>query len=270
MSEKQNPLGKVTDYPKRYAPDLLFPVPRSSCRDALAITQNLPFTGVDIWTAYEVCWLDMQGKPQVRIAEFQMDATSINLVESKSLKLYLFSLNEEKFDDDQAVKTLIEKDISECIQGEVRVDLWPLEAFPSTSGLPGDCIDDMDADCSSFERDRQLLKVESHAVKETMYSHLLKTNCPVTGQPDWASVWISYSGEQTLARESLLSYLVSFRHHQDYHENCIEKIFVDLMAVLEPKDLMVYGRFTRRGGLDINPYRSTGNFEIPKIRVNRQ
>jgi 7-cyano-7-deazaguanine reductase len=249
-------LGRHVDYPREYDASLLFPIARSLGRDALGIAENaLPFAGIDRWHAYELSWLDARGKPRVATATFEVPADSPNLVESKSLKLYLNSFNASRFDSDDAVRDAIARDLSNAAGAPVAV------AF----GLPplreDDAAFDIDAQDIAIDSygppDASLLACDaSDDADETLSSALLKSNCPVTGQPDWASVRISYRGPR-VDRAGLLRYLVSFRDHAEFHEQCVERIFVDLLARCRPRQLSVEARYTRRGGLDINPWRTT-------------
>jgi 7-cyano-7-deazaguanine reductase len=261
-------LGKPTGYPDRYAQDVLRGIARADNREVLGIRQPLPFHGRDIWNAYELTWLEPQGKPVVAVAAIEVDARSRAIVESKSLKLYLNSLAMERFRSSADVAALIQRDLSETAQGEVSVTL----AAPSSvaaagiSELPGICIDDEAAACDVFEVDALLLgnqdTAASETVSEELHSHLLRSLCPVTGQPDFGSVLVRYHGSP-IDRASLLRYLVSYRKHNDFHESCIERIFADLKERCAPDALTVHGFFNRRGGLDINPFRSDFE-EVPR------
>ena len=265
-------LGKQTEYQAEYNPTLLQPVPRSLNRDDLQLGGSLPFLGEDLWTGYELSWLNSKGKPVVAIAEFKVPATSPNLVESKSFKLYLNSFNQSRFESWQAVETAMVKDLSDCAGEAVEVKLMSVaqtEPFQVTA-LPGDNIDELDVEIDSYDFDPSLLAVGDEVVEETLNSHLLKSNCLITSQPDWASIVIEYKGKQ-INREALLKYLISFRMHNEFHEQCIERIFCDMKKICEPESLTVYARYTRRGGLDINPFRSTEQANIPwQMRINRQ
>lgn len=267
-------LGKTTEYATQYQPELLQAVPRSLNRDDLNLGETLPFKGTDLWTGYEVSWLNAKGKPVVAIAEFRIPVTSPNLVESKSFKLYLNSFNQTRFNDWQEVSHAMTTDLSECAGETVTVDLFKVtevEHFQVTS-LPGTNIDDIDIDVDHYDFDASLLKSidDGKVTTETLNSHLLKSNCLITNQPDWASVVIEYEGK-AIDHESLLRYLISFRMHNEFHEQCVERIFTDIMKVCQPTKLSVYARYTRRGGLDINPYRSTHHDTIPyQMRLNRQ
>ena len=273
-SLKSLKLGQKTEYASQYDRTLLQPVPRALNRDGLGITQNQPFTiGADIWTAYEISWLNEKGLPQVAIADIYLDYQSQNLIESKSFKLYLNSFNQSKFADLNAVQQTIQRDLSECAQGDVKVRLNPVAVYNSQKidHLQGDCIDEQDIEITSYEFNADWLKdcVSDEIVEEKLVSHLLKSNCLITNQPDWGTLHIHYVGKK-IDHEKLLRYVVSFRQHNEFHEQCVERIFCDLMYYAKPEKLTVYARYTRRGGLDINPFRS--NFEnLPEnLRLARQ
>lgn len=274
--EQHSPLGKVSAYIDIYEPSLLFSIPRKTKRNELGIEDVLPFSGVDIWNAYELSWLNEKGKPIVAIADFSIPITSPNLVESKSFKLYLNSFNQTKFKDKQAVEMVLARDLSSAVQANVEVNLVLLSEVNSNNSIgsiEGDCIDDIDVSVpeGGYTADSLLLKVGDSVVEETLLSHLLKSNCLVTGQPDWGSVIIHYKGPQ-IDRAALLRYLISFRQHNEFHEQCVERIFVDLMARCKCEELSVYARYVRRGGLDINPFRSNRKNEQPprNTRLVRQ
>ena len=273
-SLKSLKLGQKTEYASQYDRTLLQPVPRALNRDGLGITQNQPFTiGADIWTAYEISWLNEKGLPQVAIADIYLDYQSQNLIESKSFKLYLNSFNQSKFADFNFVQQTMQRDLSECAQGDVKVRLNPVAVYDSQKidHLQGDCIDQQDIEITSYEFNADWLKdcVSDEIVEEKLVSHLLKSNCLITNQPDWGTLHIHYVGKK-INHEKLLRYIVSFRQHNEFHEQCVERIFCDLMYYAKPEKLTVYARYTRRGGLDINPFRS--NFEnLPKnLRLARQ
>jgi 7-cyano-7-deazaguanine reductase len=256
-----SPLGKTVAGSHQYAPELLFPIPRAPKRVELGISDTLPFfAGVDIWNGYELSWLNARGKPVVATAEFRIPATSPNLIESKSFKLYLNSLNQTRFADSAAVRETLMRDLSQASGAGVDVELSTLldDRVAPIKMLAGELIDELDIAIDHYGPPAaNLLGCEAGTgiVEETLVSHLLKSNCPVTGQPDWASVQIHYRGAR-IDREGLLRYLVSFRMHDDFHEQCVERIFVDLANHCSPAALSVYARYTRRGGLDINPWRS--------------
>jgi len=267
-------LGKETDYSQSYSPSLLFPLSRKQNRESLNISTALPFHGEDIWTGYELSWLNPKGKPVVSIASFHFPADSVCMIESKSFKLYLNSLNNECFDSPEIVRVLLEKDLSQASGAEVKVKLFDVDGgFPSTSNLTEYLsLDELDVNGFEYQPNKALLKIADEAiVSEGLCSHLLRSNCPVTGQPDWASIYIEYTGPKIQA-ESLLKYIVSFRQCQDFHEHCVERIFTDLLLECQCQSLSVYARYTRRGGLDINPYRATFDRDIsaPSMRVLRQ
>tara|TARA_R110002124_G_scaffold150869_1_gene317599 strand:- start:222 stop:1043 length:822 start_codon:yes stop_codon:yes gene_type:complete len=273
VTEKNILLGADTDYPTSYSPQLLHPIPRKEGRRALGILDAEPFFGVDLWTAYEVSWLDMRGKPVVAVAELSIPGSTVNLVESKSLKLYLNSLNQERYRSVEEVTRIIERDVSACVVGPILVGIHPGDSYRhmGLGSLPGICLDDLPVAVDTYAPDPSLLGLaDGHIiVSESLYSHLLKTNCPVTGQPDWASILIRYSGP-AIDREGLLRYLVSFRNHQDFHEQCVERIFTEIRELCQPDKLEVYARYTRRGGLEINPYRSSVQSDPPRVRLSRQ
>ncbi|WP_448549303.1 NADPH-dependent 7-cyano-7-deazaguanine reductase QueF [Thalassotalea fusca] len=267
-------LGKSTEYKSTYSPDLLQGVPRSLNRDQIDIqSDSLPFLGEDVWYGYEVSWLNNKGKPIVAVAEFRFPCTSANIVESKSFKLYLNSFNQSKFENIDAVQTIMSRDLSQIAGQQSQVSLHPVDKFDAieTRQLPGECIDDIDVSIEHYDLKPELLKcTESNdIIDEVLHSHLLKSNCLITNQPDWASVVIEYQG-RAIDKASLLKYLISFRQHNEFHEQCVERIFADIMKICAPTKLTVYARYTRRGGLDINPFRSTHLDELPNFRTHRQ
>lgn len=270
----QSPLGKTAAYQTSYAPDLLFPIPRQQKRDELQLSGRLPFFGVDIWNAYELSWLNMRGKPQVAIATITAPADSPNIIESKSFKLYLNSFNQTRLANTDALLALLREDLSAGFGAPVHITLTLPDQFERVrmGELEGTLIDRLDIDIDQYSPSPHLLNSakDEAPVEETLVSHLLKSNCLVTGQPDWASVSISYVGPQ-INEEGLLRYLIGFREHNEFHEQCVERIFVDIMRQCAPTKLAVYARYTRRGGLDINPWRS--NFSGPppaNLRTARQ
>ena len=270
-------LGKSVLGSNHYNPDLLFPIPRAAGREAMGLGPSLPFAGIDIWNAYELSWLDSRGKPQVAVGEFRIPASSPNLIESKSFKLYLNSINQTRYSDAAQVRALLVADLSAAAGAEIGVTLSPLTKAAQTlaviESLGGDCIDDLDIEVEHYGPPKPALLGlvnDARVVEESLVSHLLKSNCPVTGQPDWASVQIGYTGRQ-IDRAGLLRYLVSYRSHDDFHEQCVERIFCDVLARCAPQRLSVYARYTRRGGLDINPWRSTpAETMIGNARLIRQ
>jgi len=273
VSKDELLLGVETNYLTSYAPEVLCPIPRGPGRKAIDIKSPPEFYGFDLWTAYELSWLDRRGKPSVAIADISIPCDSENLVESKSLKLYLNSLNQTVFSSIQNVATTMERDISNCVNGQVSIDIYTPEGFRhrGLSSFPGTCLDDLDVNIDAYEPDPSLLSLnyEGGQVTESFFSHLLKTNCPVTGQPDWASILVRYTGLPILP-EGLLKYIISYRNHQDFHEQCVERIYTEINELCQPDELEVYARYTRRGGLDINPYRSSKNIEPPSLRLSRQ
>ncbi|MGL5450825.1 MAG: NADPH-dependent 7-cyano-7-deazaguanine reductase QueF [Aeromonas sp.] len=265
-------LGQQSDYISQYTPSLLQPVPRSLNRDDLKLGAHLPFTGGDMWTLYELSWLNAKGKPMVALGEVCIPATSPNLIESKSFKLYLNSFNQTRCDSIEALAAILTDDLSACAGERIKVTLFPLAQAPhQIAQLPGECIDEQDIEIDHYQFDASLLQgaASNEQVTETLHSHLLKSNCLVTSQPDWGSVVIRYQGGK-LNREKLLRYLISFRQHNEFHEQCIERIFIDLKHYCQPTKLTVYARYTRRGGLDINPFRSDFEAIPANIRLIRQ
>ncbi len=269
----QTPLGKQSDYPSAYTPSLLCAIPRAAGRDALGINnENLPFAGVDIWNAYELSWLDERGKPQIAVAEIQFPCTSSAIIESKSLKLYLGSFNGTRFDGMLDVQKTLESDLSVNAKVPVAVKLSALDQCPrkAIGMLPGDCLDGLPVSVDAYQPDPSLLSIASQQPRhESVHTHLFRSLCPVTGQPDWASVHIAYSG-RSIDRSALLRYLISYRDHQAFHEQCVERIFLDINAATQPDRLTVYARFLRRGGLDINPFRTNAGVSADNIRLLRQ
>lgn len=268
-------LGEKTDYPTQYDPSQLRAVPRALNRQAIGLDNApMPFTGYDTWTLYELSWLNQNGLPQVAIGEIRLPAYSPNLIESKSFKLYLNSFNQTRFDNWQQVANALQTDLSACAGEEVDVTLSPLSELEgeTIAGLAGECIDhqDISIDDYTFNPDWLDGAAQGAVVSETLHSHLLKSNCLITNQPDWGSVRIAYKGNK-INREKLLRYLVSFREHNEFHEQCVERIFMDIMRFCQPEKLTVYARYTRRGGLDINPYRTNmGKTPSENNRLARQ
>ena len=261
-----SPLGKATEYQSHYAPELLYPIPRQLKRSELGIADDsLPFVGEDWWNAYELSWLNPLGKPLVAVGSFRVPADSPNLIESKSFKLYLNSFNQTAFASVEVVAQTLAQDLSAAAGKPVNVALEPLATRPqAVIGTPsGTLLDDLDIACDCYQPAPELLSTQAdEVVDETLYSHLLKSNCLVTGQPDWAMVVIRYRGCR-IDRAGLLRYIVSFRNHNEFHEQCVERIFMDIMQRCAPEALAVHARYTRRGGLDINPFRSTGDYAAP-------
>ena len=271
---EHSPLGKSSEYVSTYTPSLLFPIPRAAKWAELGLSADtLPYKGVDFWNCFELSWLLPSGKPVVAIGEFSIPADSPNIIESKSFKLYLNSLNQTPFADRATLEATLRQDLSAAAGKPVGVRIRSLGEVEAQGvvALPGTCIDELDISVDSYEHPRpELLRCdESQVVEESVHSHLLKSNCPVTSQPDWGSVVVEYRGA-ALDHASLLAYLVSFRQHSDFHEQCVERIFLDLQRLLKPEKLTVYARYVRRGGLDINPYRSTETADFANQRLVRQ
>lgn len=254
-----SPLGKTSTYATHYDASLLFSIARKSKRDELGLTGTLPFFGIDFWNAYEVSWLNMRGKPQIAIATIMVPADSPNIVESKSLKLYLNAFNQTRLAGTDAVLELLRADLSAGFGAPVQITLTSPDAFDKLrmGELGGLLLDRLDIEIDNYTPDPSLLRTrqEGTPVEEILLSHLLKSNCLVTGQPDWGSVQIHYIGAP-IDQEGLLKYLIGFREHHEFHEQCVERIFVDLLRECKPQKLAVYARYTRRGGIDINPWRS--------------
>lgn len=264
------PLGKASEYPDQYDPSLLFPIPRTENRLKLGIKANqaLPFVGVDIWNAFELSWLNKKGKPQIALAEFQVPADSPNMIESKSFKLYLNSLNSARFEDEAEVRERLITDLSAVAGSKIatRINQNETVAKKGMQEMSGVLMDRLDIEIDpSLSADPALLEVNESfgPIEQCLVSHLLKSNCPVTGQPDWASVQIRYQGRPIL-EEGLLRYLIGFRHLGEFHEHCVETIFTDIKRQCKPEKLSVYARYTRRGGLDINPFRTDHNAPWPE------
>lgn len=251
---EQSQLGHHTHYPTHYDPSLLFAVARQTNRGQLALS---PMQGVDVWTAYELSWLNAQGLPQVAIAEFSIPASSPNIIESKSFKLYLNSLNGHKFSDPHAMMTQVTHDLSGCAGAMVTMKLHSVNQL-ATGSLPGTCLDSLTVHIQHYTPTPSLISIDPNLSGDACWhSHLLKSNCPVTNQPDWGSVVIEMRAHKLPKAESLLAYLVSYRDHQGFHEHCVESIYTDLWHAIKPDRLVVYARYLRRGGLDINPWRTS-------------
>ena len=273
-------LGKSSAYVDQYDASLLFPIARAGKRAELGLVGAPPFLGADMWTAYELSWLNLRGKPQVALAHFTVPCESHNIVESKSLKLYLNSFNNSRFVNLDAVKERLRADLSEAVwrgadrAATIGLRIVPPELFDREPiyELDGLSLDRLDVECTRFTPAPELLKVlpDEAPVTEVLVSNLLKSNCLVTGQPDWGSVQISYTGA-AIDQEGLLQYLVSFRNHNEFHEQCVERIFMDIWRRCRPLKLAVYARYTRRGGLDINPFRTSAAQALPQnTRTARQ
>lgn len=275
-------LGENTEYSSQYNPDLLQAVPRSLNRDDLAIDQqHLPFVGEDVWYGFELSWLNPKGKPVVAVAEFRFSCRSENIVESKSFKLYLNSFNQTKFDTIKSVEQRLIADLSAITNSSAQVRLFGVEHCPelfiANKVNECVCIDSEDISIETYQYDAELLSSAMDAatqhnddiIDEALVSHLLKSNCLITNQPDWASIYISYRGKK-INHGVLLKYLISFRQHSEFHEQCVERIYCDLQKYCQPEELTVFARYTRRGGLDINPFRSSHLQKAPSKRTLRQ
>ncbi len=251
------PLGQASPYINEYHPNLLFPISRSMHRQLLGIKDELPFQGYDFWRAFELSWLDQRGKPHVAICDLHFPCESPNLIESKSLKLYFNSFNNSQFANWAEVQTLIGKDLAAAVGAPVTVLLRSVTQNEILiADLPGQILDNLPVQCDRYQPYPDYLICDHEVVQETVHSHLLKSNCLVTGQPDWASVMIQYHGPRIQA-EGLLRYIISFRDHQGFHEQCVEHIFHDILKRCQPQSLTVRAFYTRRGGIDINSLRTT-------------
>ncbi len=276
MDHFNSELGKLSSYDRCYNPDRLISIQRSGQRSTLGLSANdsPPFFGADVWTHYEVSWLNPRGKPMVAVAVIIYDCSTPSIVESKSLKLYFNGLNNTSFESMGALEQIIKQDLSRCIASDVSVVLTGLEQTPCAiqSNFIGESLDGLDIACSVYTVEPEFLSTTEEYAQEVLYSDLLRSNCLVTGQPDWGSVSVAYHGRK-INHEGLLKYLVSFRNHQEFHEHCIERIFMDISNRCSPTWLTVTGRYTRRGGLDINPTRSSSPIQLQKnidLRLIRQ
>ena len=276
-SSIHSPLGQPTLYADQYDAALLFPIARAPQRTELGIGATLPFLGADLWTAFELSWLNLRGKPQVALAHITVPCESVNIIESKSLKLYLGSYNNTRFPDAAEVLSRLRADLTEAawrggiVQSSVGVRLVAPELFDREpiEELGGLSLDRLELDCDRYTPAPELLSAatEEAPVTEVLTSNLLRSNCPVTDQPDWGSVQISYFGPQ-IDQAGLLRYIISFRNHQGFHEHCVERMFMDIQTRCQPHKLSVYARYTRRGGLDINPFRTSYPQALPANRRN--
>ncbi|NMF90945.1 NADPH-dependent 7-cyano-7-deazaguanine reductase QueF [Aromatoleum petrolei] len=265
---ESSPLGKPADYCDTYSPSLLFPIARQIKRDEIGIVPGkLPFVGEDLWNAYELSWLNPRGKPVVALATFRVPADSPRLIESKSLKLYLNSCNQTRFESAEVVQATFVRDLSDAAGAPVAVEIQALGTTPVRviAPPPGESLDELDIDIDTYQPCPDFLSAATggEEVSETLHSHLLKSNCLVTGQPDWGCIVVRYVGPK-IERAGLLRYIVSFRKHNEFHEQCVERVFCDILQRCRPQALAVWARYTRRGGLDINPFRSTGFFLPPQ------
>jgi 7-cyano-7-deazaguanine reductase len=265
----RSPLGKPTANPAHYDPALLFSIERAAQRSTLALDAGLPFTGIDIWTSYEITWLDRRGRPQVAVGEFRVAADSPAIVEAKSLKLYLSSFAQERVGVAAEMARIIEADLARACSAPVGVALLPAPGALRVAELPGVSLDDLDVACDSFQPDPALLTRGAGVAEEALRTALFRSTCPVTGQPDYGDVLVRYRGPR-IDRGALLKYLVSYRQHAAFHEACVERIFVDIARRCRTEKLTVYARFLRRGGLDINPFRSDFETAPRSERTPRQ
>ncbi|MDB5915285.1 MAG: NADPH-dependent 7-cyano-7-deazaguanine reductase QueF [Ramlibacter sp.] len=279
-SPELSQLGKPVAYADQYDPSLLFPIDRASKRHEIGLTGAVPFFGADLWTSFELSWLNPRGKPQVAIAHFTVPCETANIIESKSLKLYLGSYSNTVFQSVEQVRDRLRADLSEAAwrgaPGSATIgvkiltpDLFDREPVHELDGLS---LDRLDIECTDYTPAPDVLSatVGEPPVQEVLTSNLLKSNCLVTGQPDWGSIQISYTGPQ-IEQGGLLRYLVSFRNHNEFHEQCVERVFMDLWRRCKPSKLAVYARYTRRGGLDINPLRTSHPMALPaNVRTARQ
>lgn len=270
---EHSPLGQKSQYISQYDSSLLFPIPRKIKRDEIKLPSSLPFVGCDIWNAFELSWLNNKGKPVVAVAQFIFPCESPHLIESKSFKLYLNSLNQTSFNSKDSVAQILTQDLSESVGAKVIVKIDYLDEIPSLNleNYSSYLLDDLDIEIDCYELHPEFLTNQSSTiVTESVSSNLLKSNCLVTGQPDWGSVQISYRGPK-IDHAGLLRYIISFRNHNEFHEQCVERIFYDVMRYCSPESLTVEARYTRRGGLDINPFRTTVKDFFPKqVRLYRQ
>ena len=264
-------LGESSPVVDRYAPQVLYPIPRSEGRGQVELKGTPPFFGCDLWHLYELSWLDGEGAPVARVGRLTVPAHSPCMVESKSLKLYLNSLNNTVFGSEEELCAVVCRDLAGVIAAEVTLALCPPDDPLLAGGtLPGDCLDALSVPVPGAAPEADMLEtMGGDSVEQTLYTHVFRSLCPVTGQPDWASLWIRYRGSP-LVREALLGYLLAYRNHREFHEQCVERIFVDIHRHFEPELLEVQGLYTRRGGLDINPLRSTRREAQPLPRLDRQ
>ena len=267
MSARLGPLGHATGYPDRYDPSLLFAVSRAPQRRDIGLGDALPFTGADVWTAYEHTWLDGAGKPCIAMLSIVVPVDSPHIVESKSVKLYLGSFAQTRFESPLQVQAAIARDLSLATGGAADVSFLRDARIEPMAGVS---IDDQEVAIERYELDPSLLHASGETVSETLCSDLFRSVCPVTGQPDYASIAIAYRGPR-IDRASLLRYIVSYRQHAGFHEHCAERMFVDLVQRCACESLTVHARFTRRGGLDINPFRTNAGERVPaNVRTPRQ
>jgi len=278
MLNSKNPLGKQVDSPEQYCPAILHAIARCDYRESVGIGSILPFQGEDVWNCYELSWLNAAGMPRVAALSIRVPCTSIFLVESKSLKLYLNSFSQEVIESEVRLCDIITQDLNHLLETQVQVKLMKLQNIPpANSDLPGICLDEIDIDISHYTRVPELLCTETVAgesdrghIDEVLHTHLFRSLCPITAQPDFASLMIAYSGLRRISHACLLKYLVSYRNHAAFHESTVEQIYLDVMEFCKPDTLSVLARFTRRGGIDINPFRSSHQTIAPGGRLSRQ
>lgn len=271
VQSEDSQLGKTTEYITKYNPTILFPIARAPKRAEINVTEPLPFYGYDVWNAYELSWLNENGKPQVAIGEIILPCDTPNIIESKSVKLYFNSLNNTQFPHLDSVITTIKNDLSKSAGKDIDVRIQLLEDIQDicTESFSGKCIDGLDITTNDYQVNPGLLSVENESVEETLYSNFFNSICLATRQPDWASIKIQYQGKK-LNREGLLKYLISYRNHSEFHEQCIERALMDILRRCQPNALTIEARFTRRGGIDINPIRSTQQITPSNCRQIRQ
>lgn len=272
MNDDRKPvLGRAVEYPEHYAPDVLEAIPRAAQRAQLGLDDELPFHGADLWTAWELSWLDTRGKPQVAVAQLEIPCDSPAIVESKSLKLYLNGFYQARFASSAEVQQRIATDLGDRLGAAVQVRLLPPSAWiAAVAQPPGASLDEQEVECHHYHPAPELLVCRGDdIVQRCWHSHLLRSLCPVTGQPDWATLCIDWQGPD-LDTAALLRYIVSFRQHQDFHEQCVERIFLDLWRGFSPQYLSVTARYLRRGGIDINPVRRSDRGACPDMRLFRQ
>jgi len=265
----ESPLGKTATYSGQYDPGLLFAIPRAESRGTLGLGNDLPFNGCDIWNAWELTWLGPNGVPQIATAEIRVPASSGNIIESKSLKLYLNSFSMTEFASTDDVKAAIQNDLGQLTDSDLNIALTTATGESPVEEFAGQCIDSVDAKCTVYTVDASLLRSGGDVISQSLHSHLLRSLCPVTNQPDIGSVLISYQGPR-IDQAGLLQYIVSYRNHNDFHEACVERMFVDILERCGPEKLTVYARYQRRGGIDINPFRSNFESKPANIRLWRQ
>ncbi len=268
-----SPLGQQAEYTDTYTPSLLYSIERATARSSMGLEADVPFSGEDVWTCYELTWLGARGKPEVAALRIKVPSSSPCMVESKSLKLYLGSLAQTRFANRAELLNTLNSDLGLAFRAPVMLELMDLQQIPETlAQAPGICLDALDVKLGVYQREPALLELEEgeeRVVKETVHSNLFRSLCPVTGQPDYATVIVQYLG-RPISRGSMLAYLVSYRNHQAFHEATVEQIYLDLMERCAPEQLSVAGRFLRRGGIDISPYRSNVDDQLPLLRLPRQ